>query len=110
MSVSKALNPSFLHIESLSKASHALTSGETLACGRAAEISKEVLKVAAQRLVARAHGAPVLRSSSCDGTPMSVRLQAPSSLGSSLRESTGRQTHEMLIMIGKAFSAATTYF
>jgi hypothetical protein len=89
------------HIGSLAQASKALSKAETDACAKAAEIAKEVMRLACTHLVAHADSRPLLRSSSCDGTPIKVRkvirLDPLPGAGSSRFVKGASEAHEFLM-------------
>jgi hypothetical protein len=99
------LNPDCIdvaaHIGSLAQAGNTLSKAEIDACARAAEIAKQVMTSTATSLVLHAQHRPLLRSSSCDGTPMRVRKvirldPLPGSGGSRIVKGAS-EAHEFLV-------------
>ena len=88
-------------VKSLSHASGTLSNSDTTMCARVAEVSKAVCEASFRRLVSQADGMPILRQSSCDGTPVKVKkvvsLVLPAKGKTTLRS--GSEAHEFLITI-----------
>ena len=85
-------------IESLAKASGALTVAETRQMHRACEVGKAVLQSGAAQLVARAAGFPMLSSKSADGTPITVVTRTEHTLPSGQKvKRSGRECEEYLV-------------
>ena len=86
------------HIQSLTKASGSLSRSEVRAVSRCSEVGKEVLSHGLKTLVRDADRLPVLRCSSCDGTPIqvsrSMKIDQPDG---SVSSTSGKETIEFLV-------------
>ena len=88
-----------MKLRALGKASHSLSKDERFELAVAAEAAKETMEAAADELVQKAAGWPMLCSRSCDGAPMQVAQHFSRTLPGSNRKvrSVGKASKEFLV-------------
>ena len=88
-----------MKLRDLGKASHSLSNPERFDIDVMCEAVKETLEAAADELVEKAAGWPMLCSRSCDGTPMQVAKYFARKLPGSGRKvrSVGKPSKEFLV-------------
>ena len=84
-------------IASLSKAGVKLSKPAIRSVMKTAEVGKSVLRAAARALVLNARGGPCARSSSSDGTLVTMKIAASGEVDGKKFTRSGRETHEFLV-------------
>ena len=84
-------------VRRLAKAGTDLDVADTRLAHQTAEVGKATMRITLAAFVTACAGTPVARSTSSDGTPISVKCRAVGDVPSGSFVRTGRESHEFLV-------------